>query len=529
MYRILEGDVMEQLKALAEASVDAVVTDPPYGLNFMGKEWDRLGDHSANFTNLDKPHASQSAYPMNKSRGRPICETDGPMQQRWHLRWAQEALRVLKPGGHLLAFGGSRTYHRLACAIEDAGFEIRDQIMWIYGSGFPKSLDVSKTIDKAAGTENVVGTKPDRWTGKGNSLNFATDRPQTICKITEPVTDAAKQWQGWGTALKPAHEPIVVARKPLVGTVAANVLQYGTGALNIDACRIEHVTVGDGNLALNPQLRRHINGGNGGNIIAHEEERRVVTPNQLGRWPANVIHDGSEEVLAAFPDAPGQQGAVSGEEPSTKTHGVYGGFKTRLPATPRDGEPSASRRYVTQGATNFAALPGERRLDLGSAARFFYCAKADKEEREIGCYGLNAQPLAYGNQALAEVKRGVTEKHAKSGMNAVKMRGNVHPTVKPIDLMAYLCRLVTPPGGTVLDCFMGSGSTGMAALRGGFNFIGIEKNPEYVEIARLRLAGDAPLFNREAGDAQDANADDLQPSLFTDHCELTTDNCLEDA
>lgn len=499
----------EQLKTLADESVDAIVTDPPYGLNFMGKEWDRLGDHSANFTNLDKPHSSQAAYPMNKSRGRPICETDGPAQQHWHFAWAHEALRVLKPGGYLLAFGGSRTYHRLACAVEDAGFEIRDQIMWIYGSGFPKSLDVSKAIDKAAGVKRlVVGSKknlpgyslkPD----KGRGVYSPDGRSSEVeCAITASATFAAQHWEGWGTALKPAHEPIVVARKPLVGTVAENVQKYGTGALNIDGCRVEYMTVDDGNLALNPQLRTHINGGNGGNIIAHEETRRVVIPNQQGRWPANVIHDGSEEVLAAFPYAPGQCADIKFDAEGWKTQNAYGAMK-------RGQEPIAERVYKDAGGTDFAIKPGTRRLDAGSAARFFYCAKASKEEREAGCAGLAAQPLAYGNQAQAEVARGNLDHKGNSGMNTVKMRGNNHPTVKPIALMRYLCRLVTPPEGTVLDCFMGSGSTGIAALQEGFNFIGIEVNPEYVEIARARIEADAPLFNTTA-DSKEALVEEAQ-------------------
>jgi site-specific DNA-methyltransferase (adenine-specific) len=520
VYRILEGDVMEQLKTLADESVDAIVTDPPYGLEFMGKDWDApwkagvrnqgLGvspktkktDHRQGFDGtMQTPDSPYGRSKVRNGNGASYGADEHVMQalQEWHERWAQEALRVLKPGGYLLAFGGSRTYHRLACAVEDAGFEIRDQIMWIYGSGFPKSLDVSKAIDKMAGAERKVIGPPPYHRGKAqqqysDTRKVSYDYPAQ--PITAPATDAAMQWAGWGTALKPAHEPIVVARKPLAGTVAANVLQYGTGALNIDACRVEYVTVDEGNLALNPQLRTHINGGNGGNIIAHEENRRVVIPNQMGRWPANVIHDGSEEVLAAFPDAPGAVGVVTGEEPSFSTQGIYGKFKTRATSTPRDGEPSANRRYATEGATNFAALPGARRLDAGSAARFFYCAKASKEEREIGCAGLAAQPLAYGNQAQAEVKRGNLDHKGDSGMNTVKMRGNNHPTVKPIALMRYLCRLMTPPGGTVLDCFMGSGSTGIAALQEGFNFIGIEVNPEYVEIARRRIEADAPLFNQ---------------------------------
>jgi site-specific DNA-methyltransferase (adenine-specific) len=330
--------------------------------------------------------------------------------------WA-ECLRVLKPGGHLLAFAGTRTQHRMAVRIEDAGFEIRDMIAWVYGSGFPKSLDVSKAIDKAAGHARETEYEPNHknatfGAGLGGGKHGAQSDP--------PVTDAAREWQGWGTALKPALEPITMARKPLTGTVAANVLEYGTGAINVDGCRVEHVTVGDGNLALNPHLRTYINGGNGGNIISHEDERRVVTPHTAGRWPANLIHDGSDEVLVCFP-------VTTSGKPCGKRNATTG-FSSG----------------ITPGAADLTGFG-----DTGSAARFFYTAKATKAERQ-----------------------GVT-----------------HPTVKPIELMAYLCRLVTPAGGTVLDPFMGSGTTIKAAFSEGFNAIGIERDPAYFEMAQHRMDG----------------------------------------
>lgn len=286
---------------MPDNSIDSVVTDPPYELGFMGKSWDKSGI------------AFSPAV------------------------W-QEVLRVLKPGGHLLAFSGSRTYHRMAVAVEDAGFEIRDQIMWIYGSGFPKS-------------HNLKG-----------------------------------EWEGWGTALKPAHEPIVVARKPLIGTVAENILAYGAGGLNIDGTRV----------------------GNGTDRASG------------GRWPANVIHDGSDEVLELFPDT------KSGKPSNIRGTGGIWSEGNGIPIGPQYG-------------------------DAGSAARFFYCAKASKKDRNEG------------------------------------LDRNHHPTVKPTELMRYLCRLVTPPNGTVLDPFMGSGSTGKACVLEGFDFIGIDKTPEYVEIAQQRI------------------------------------------
>jgi site-specific DNA-methyltransferase (adenine-specific) len=303
-----------------------------------------------------------------------------------------EALRVLKPGGYLLAFSGTRTYHRMVCAIEDAGFEIRDQIGWAFGSGFPKSHN-------------------GPW---------------------------------GGTALKPAWEPIVVARKPLAGTVEANWREHGTGALNIDACRV----LAEG------EERAPITGAGGLPTRHTVDEARapgvVAQPHELGRWPANLIHDGSDEVLQAFPQAPGQQGPISGTAPSAKTSNVYGAMK-------REGEASADSD--NQGAVGFKMKPGARRIDTGSAARFFYCAKASKSDRG---------------------------------------EGNNHPTVKPADLMRYLIRLITPDGGTVLDPFMGSGSTLKAAELEGFDAIGIELSPDYIDIARRRIGADAPLFMEPA-------------------------------
>lgn len=378
------GDCLDLLRTLPADSVDAGVTDPPYELGFMGKKWDGSGI------------AFSPAM------------------------WA-ELLRVLKPGAHLVAFSGTRTYHRMVCAIEDAGFEIRDQLAWVFGSGFPKS-------------SNQEG-----------------------------------EWEGWGTALKPAWEPIVLARKPLIGNIPTNLATHRTGALNIDGCRVAHVTVGDGNLALNPHLRDSINGGNGGHIFSTETERRVGVPNQNGRWPANLCHDGSPEVVAQFPDEAGAAAPVMGTEPSSVTSGIYGKFNARL--------------------------KGQFHSDVGSAARFFYCAKASVADREAGLEYEKLQALAYGNQALAEVKRGNLEHSGASGMNTVKMRANIHPTVKPTDLMRWLCRLITPPGGTIIDPFLGSGSTGRAAVIENFNFIGFEKDETYMPIAKARIAdAQGPLF-----------------------------------
>ena len=402
--RILVGDCRVRLAQLPPNSIDSGVMDPPYHLTSIVK---RFGAENAAPAKVGKTGAYERA-----SRGFMGQTWDGGDVAFDPETWAA-VLRVLKPGAHLVAFSGTRTYHRMACAIEDAGFEIRDQLAWCYGSGFPKS-------------HNQQG-----------------------------------EWEGWGTALKPAWEPICLARKPLIGTVAGNLAAHGTGALNIDGCRIptEDNLGGGAETITTPDQK-----GNEGWTRpwmadpaaqqAHAERVRanVEKAEALGRWPANIIHDGSDEVLAAFPDAPGQIAPISTNAEARKSQNVYGAMKR---GNGRDGEASADRRYADKGATNFAPLPGARRDDSGSAARFFYCAKATTEERG---------------------------------------KGNNHPTVKPIDLMRWLCRLITPPGGTVLDPFMGSGSTLIAADAEQFNAIGCELSPEYAAIAERRIRDAAGLF-----------------------------------
>ena len=365
-YQLHLGDCLDVLATLPDNSVDSIVTDPPYGLSFMGKKWDY----------------------------------DVPSVAIW-----EQCLRVLKPGGHLLAFAGTRTQHRMACRIEDAGFEIRDMIAWVYGSGFPKSLDVSKAIDKASGVEReVVGSRKLTGTAriKGQAAYGATsgrsdDAYQDGSEIndtlplTAPATPEAQQWAGWGTALKPALEPITMARKPLDGTVAANVLAHGTGALNIDRCRVatsDSLGGGDQSASTKTKLEGWDRPWMQDEAAkaAHSERvnANVAKAEVLGRWPANLIHDGSDEATAGLADS----------------------------------------------------------------ARYFYTAKASRDDRSDG---------------------------------------NTHPTVKPTDLMRYLCRLVTPPGGIVLDPFMGSGSTGKAAMLEGLEFIGIEREVAYHAIAEIRI------------------------------------------
>jgi site-specific DNA-methyltransferase (adenine-specific) len=343
------GDCREEMMKIEPDSVDAIITDPPYEIGFMNKQWDRTG----------------VAYQL--------------------MTWLA-CYRVLKPGGHLLAFGGSRTYHRIAVAIEDSGFDIRDTIMWLYGSGFPKS-------------HNLDGG-----------------------------------WSGWGTALKPAHEPIIVARKPFKGTVEKNVIKYGTGALNIDGCRV--------GTDILPEQRA------GQAKLGTFEREDMVTPERVGRWPANVIHDGSEEVVSGFPD---------------NVKGIVGAKAC--------GKVQFMDKHDQKGSIGGFA-------DTGSAARFFYCAKASKLDREEG---------------LEDLPTGILNRTNPGGIEndpkwAPRERKNIHPTVKPTDLMRYLCRLVTPPGGLILDPFTGSGSTGKAAILEGFRFVGIEMNPEYRDIAEARIA-----------------------------------------
>lgn len=443
--KILKGDCLEILPTLAADSIDAIVTDPPYGLGFMGKDWDSpggLGDfpmrrvHSTNMVNTGVTRQGGRQRSCEDFTKRQI--RDARAFGEWCEAWAVELLRVLKPGAHLICFGGTRTYHRMACAIEDAGFEIRDQIQWLYGSGFPKSHDVSKALDRANGikredkfeasferrvgpTGNKRCEKCGKWLVSGSPCQCP--RPQD-----RAVSDIAREWEGWGTALKPAHEPIVLARKSLIGNVAENVAKFGTGAMNIDACRVEGPmdgVWGTSNKTTNPD--RMFNG-------SPSRADYRTAPHEKGRWPANIIHDGSDEVLAAFPETTSGTGAVKKATGAGYQANAYG-KESRKSGTPN----------VEYGGS-------------GSAGRFFYTPKADDDDR----------------------------------------LGSKHPTVKPVDLIAYLCRLITPPKGIVLDPFAGSGSTGMACLREGFDCVLIEREAEYVADIERRIkhvAGeDTPLF-----------------------------------
>lgn len=402
MNQVILGNSKEKLKELEDNSVDSVVTDPPYELGFMGKKWDSTG----------------IAYDV----------------ELW-----KEVYRVLKPGGHLLSFGGTRTYHRMACAIEDAGFEIRDTLMWVYSSGFPKSHNISKAIDKILGYErDVIGRRKHptlKDTSKLEEQANAAHGSNSWYRewdITASASPEAQQFEGWGTALKPANEPIVLARKPLSEkTVAKNVLQWGVGGLNIDGCRVgtEQRTYA---LKGGENLNRLSREGMGDNPDAKQVSIGETTVE--GRWPANVIHDGSDEVLALFPETGtnkkgGEPYCYKGKEYNNSETSMFNGDK-----------PEAPSNYN----------------DFGNAARFFYCAKTSKKERT--CNGT---------------------------------LDNKHPTVKPLTLISYLCRLITPLGGTVLDPFAGSGTTAIACMREGFNYILIELEEDSYNICLERINAEA--------------------------------------
>lgn len=453
---LIHGDCLDVLAAMPADSVDAIVTDPPYGLEFMGKAWDSFrvvpsggaGNTSTGYTDgatrLARPSFTGSPNPScvncggtqrgAEGQGVKRCRCAAPefpnvraKQMRafgdWCESWAVECLRVLKPGGHMLAFGGTRTWHRLACAAEDAGFEMRDSIAWLYGSGFPKSLDVGKAIDRAAGAEReVVGPDPN-WRARVHSestYDGGQSRPE---HITAPATPAAQQWDGWGTALKPAFEPIVVARKPLAGTVAENVLAHGTGALNIDGCRVAT----DDALPVAGGTRVSDNEAYGKGLGVSSGRSAEIG----GRWPANVILDESQAAALDAMSGTLTSGANPTRRGSDKFRDAYGDFKGQAECTPARG------------------------ADTGGASRFFYTAKAASDERP-------------------------------------KVGGIAHPTVKPLDLMRWLVRLVTPPGGVVLDPFAGSGTTLEAAIVEGFRCIGIEREADYLPLIDQRIARACP-------------------------------------
>jgi DNA modification methylase len=450
--KLMLGDNIESLRKMPDNSVDSVVTDPPYGLSFMNKKWDY----------------------------------DVPSVEFW-----KEVYRVLKPGGHVLSFGGTRTYHRMVVNIEDAGFEIRDQIQWIYGSGFPKSHNIGKAVDKLEGNDREdLGKNP-----AARPCSDAGDYETNTKWKTPPrpnITKGTSPYEGWGTALKPANEPICVARKPLSEkSVAENVLKWGTGGINIDGCRIGIVGKDDrsaGKRTCNIFDEVKVSGG----IDSPE-----YIPNEEGRFPANIILECiCDEVIK------GEKGEIkvsnngnskgfAGDKGADTIHYTDKGDIHIDPNCPcrlldeQSGD-SKSSDYKCEGkdtSTKFGQIKSSKRetgyVDKGGASRFFYQAKVSKAERNMGLDG-------FEDKIIEGRDEGQDERNVAYKPRPVSQK-NTHPTVKPINLMSYLCRLITPEGGIVLDPFMGSGSTGVAAQLEGFKFLGMEMDPEYFKIADTRI------------------------------------------
>jgi site-specific DNA-methyltransferase (adenine-specific) len=461
-YKLYEGNMLDMLEVIEPKSIDSIVCDPPYELNFMNKGWDNSG----------------IAF----------------QKETW-----EKCYEVLKEGGYLLAFGGSRTYHRIAVAIEDAGFEIRDTIMWIYGSGFPKSMALDKAIEGklTTGSANkqifrkLNGEMLDRGNyGYASVAERQGARPADYNEIDEqrlgklePTTELSKKYQGWGTQLKPSFEPIIVARKPFKGSLVDNVIKNGVGGINIDECRAPFEDTP--NPATNPKYRKNAGyklpekGQISNGAVAFTSSKNET--NDLGRFPANTIltYDETDfdEVCGGFPNTKGgtRHNTVTRLEDSTSYGGKAGSVNIRNEFN-----------------------------DSGSASRYFYCAKASKKDRDEGLEEIEEKPYAVSNQAIAELKRGNLENtENRSQMNSVQMRKNTHPTVKPTDLMQYLVRLVTPNGGTILDPFNGSGSTGKAVMyenkerNKNYKYIGIELTEEYLPIAKARIEYVCKLIENE--------------------------------
>jgi site-specific DNA-methyltransferase (adenine-specific) len=448
------------MRGMPENSVDSIVTDPPYELSFMGRKWDGSG----------------IAYSVEM--------------------WA-EALRVLKPGGHLLAFGGTRTYHRMACAIEDAGFEIRDSIHWVYGSGFPKSLNIGKAIDKAAGAEReVVGQGGSTCPGISAtgecacSETYGAERSMTSGTVhapaTAPATEEARRWEGWGTALKPAHEPVVVARKPLESTVAGNVLVWGTGGLNIDGCRVGT----DGGTYNSREALPSPNGIYGDGLNGG----KTLTLN-AGRWPANVVFDRTAG------EALDQQSGETGTSKLSvgKVTGTTFGSSTPMPddltGVLSYGDKGGASRYFTQADFGPDDWP------------FVYQAKPSRRERNAGLDGLPEKRKVFNGKSD---KPGSMQPGSVEDRQTAQPAANHHPTVKPVALMRHLVRLVTPPGGTVLDPFAGSGTTLVAAILERMVPLGCEMTDEYLPIIEGRMA----WAHEQVAAAQDAETNPAQPTLL---------------
>ena len=435
---LLLGDCAERMRELQDCSVDSIVCDPPYGIAFMGSKWDNYGQRCGDATVDERRRIAEDyaeAHAGAPRYGNSRCDTRNSRREMLNFQAAMtpifaEALRVAKPGAYMCCFGSPRTYHRLTCAIEDAGWNVVDCVMFVHGQGFPKGQNVGKQVEAllTRGKSNSRALRQVEQEGDGETYTVKQPRNGMMNAVEEierktfsPATDDAKEWAGWNTQLKPAYEPIVIARKPVEKTIARNVLKYGTGAFNVDACRIP-VDASDDVYAKNPHTRSKGTDAYEHNCYGKYGAMGEDYDPSCGRYPANLVHDGSPEVLELFPNTGKSRGG--GGVKRVGTHVYDGGYK--------------GKEYDTVGF-----------MDSGSAARFFYCAKPSRKERG---------------------------------------EGNSHPTVKSVALMRWLVRLVTRRGGLVLDPFMGSGTTGIAALQEGMRFVGIERDEKYMEIAKRRIA-----------------------------------------
>jgi len=495
-YAIVRGDSLTKLRYLPDNSVDSIVTDPPYGIEFMGKEWDSprwmvsagadkktgLGERSTPWVQFTGDGTNPTcALCGGRKRGKKVCECSNPdwrvkgrkydpravqrsqsvKFQQWCEAWLREALRVLKPGGHLVAFGGTRMWHRLASAVEDAGFEIRDCLMFMHGQGFPKSMSIAKAIDKAARgvpqgssdptsvnhgkyrTQKTEGRRSADDKGSGYGAGPGSFMQESGVTQTRKLVRSAQPWEGWGTALKPAMEPIVLARKPFdQPTAAKNVMHHGTGALNIDGCRVGI------SKDVPASVRRAKQNQSYGYLSNAKGDTSGFDPN-TGRWPANIVMQHNRRCV----DLDGTHACVPGcpvRMLDDQTGVLKSGKGARKGRTSKGHTASAFGEESRKAGAEMVSYP-----DTGGASRFFYVAKPKKKERNAG--------MPDGEE-------------------------NRHPTLKSIDLMRWLCRLVTPPGGIVLDPFVGSGTTACAAVLEGFRVIGVEQDKTFSQTAEWRTA-----------------------------------------
>lgn len=493
-YAVLQGDCRDLLKEMGRNEVHAMPTDPPYELGFMNRGWDRSG----------------IAYDPEV--------------------WS-EAYRVLKPGAHMAVFGGTRTFHRVACAIEDEGFEIRDTLCWLYGKGFPKSLDISKALDKRAGAERIkLGRNPNsRENSTKEDTLFETGLVGKTGYLTKAATKEALAWEGWGTALKPGWEPVILARKPLDGTVAENVLEHGVGGLNIDGTRLGYQSTAD-KAGAKPAGKATSKVGALAGGTQNDADRTGFEAKTIGRWPPNVIlqHDEGcvqlDGTVKVKSDGhrpkntgnatmwAGKGGGLNGREQEEVYLGGEDGTEeverwACVPECPirmldsqagmRKAGGQPKRRKADKFRSTFGEFKGQQETwpgqgpSVGSASRFFYCTKASRKERDAGLDHLDLQVYGQSNGALARQARGEEADNwdgaREIGLNRLKEVRNPHPTVKPIAVMRWLTKMITPPGGTALDPFTGSGSTGVAAVLEGFDFLGFELDPFYAKMAEKRI------------------------------------------